>query len=1695
MVMKIRTFLAVLVIVLAVAESVCTYARETSVESMNETSGSITLYVSRDGDDTNDGFTWNTALWSISAALESVSCPTSGSVEIWVAEGTYAEKKTVEIPAHVDLYGGFGGFEAEMSERDLEKFMTVIDGEETSRCVTNRGTLDGIHVVRGKANSGGGIVNYGYLFDCKIYNNISENCGGGVENYWIMTRCSVFSNTGRSNGAGIENYGEVNACIVYDNTARRSGGGIYCNSGSVINSVVFGNKSYSHGSGIYNKRGIVKGCNIYQNMTTDDFGGGGIFNDSGIVENCNIYENISHYRGNGIFNLNGYVHNCDVFKNEAALYVGFGAGIYNEDGKVENSRIYNNKSSGVHNYYGDIINCIIYNNIGSQKGGGIFNISGNVVNCVIYGNEADSYGGIYSSNGNVNHCTVFRNTALDFGGIFNSSGVIRNSIVWNNYKHDIYPVSDIFYSCFGESHNDYGNMRADPDFINTDGDIQTWDLRLANGSPCVDAGDISTAPATDISGARRPGGDGKVCMGAYESPDDYTQGTTAQPLARFYVSSNGDDGNDGLTWDSSFRTIKVAVVKVQQSNELSEIWVAQGLYNEGETLGVPLQAEIFGGFAGYESSPYDRDIEQYRTIIDGQNTYRSVENNGIIDGFYITRGNADEWDEPPLQEKNGGGVYNTGIIRNCHIYQNNSSAQGGGVYNSGSVENCSIYQNTSRYDGGGIFNVGLVRNCRIFQNKSNGCGGGAYNYANINNCIVYFNEAKYESGGISNRGSVFNCTIYRNISEQKLFSGIYNNRGTVVNCISWNNDGNDIYPSINTFFCCFGQADGFNGNIRSNPLFMNIEGDITTWDFRLQDGSACIGAGRIEGAPSYDINGEPRPGENGKICMGAHESPDDYMPGPIGVTAKRYYVSLKGNNENDGLTWDKPLRHITKAIDMITNADDIKEIWVQSGTYIEPKNITIPPRVNLYGGFSGTETDLSHRLPHTHKTMIDYNFITNWGLLSGFYLSKSRAERGGAIDNNGITDTCDVFSCTASDKGGGIFNKGTVNNCSIYKCIAKYKGGGIYNQFGRINSCRIFGNSAMSGGGIHGYDGGSDLISMITNCVVYANSGGGITTESNGIIINCTAYQNSGGFGIFGKSVMNCISWQNEPWDIDPSQAIYNSCFRGADGANGNISANPLFVTVEGPVESWDLGLRDGSPCIDAGTTESAPQLDILGNLRPGDDGMVCMGAYESPADFFPRPQQKFIKRLYVSNRGNDDNDGGSWENAMRSIIQAINRASQINLAETQTYCSMEIWVAEGTWSEGEKIIVPLYVRLYGGFAGNETDISQRDTNINKTIIDGENGYECVRNLGLLDSFHITKGKGQFAGIYNYGTVANCEIYNNTSEYEGGGIFNRGTVINSSVYSNISSNQGGGVFNYNATIKNSRIYNNTSALEGGGVYNTYNSILVSCEIYKNQSHADGGGAYNIGNSEIESCLVYENHTKSRSGGIHNYGRILRSSIFRNTSDEYVGGVTNIYEIDSCKIFENKAGIGVGGISNATTGIVTNCVLYLNSPDGLSNGGIVYNCTLFGNYSSSGSGIFNRSGLVVNCISWNNEGSDIVGQAKNSCFKNAVPYYGNLDSHPIFVNTNGEPETWDFRLHPDSPCIDSGISEGSPRHDIKGAKRPQGKGCDMGAYEYHISGLMLDCLLGRYSLKSDMDANQDGRFDMSDYISTILEESR
>jgi len=238
---------------------------------------------------------------------------------------------------------------------------------------------------------------------------------------------------------------------------------------------------------------------------------------------------------------------------------------------------------------------------------------------------------------------------------------------------------------------------------------------------------------------------------------------------------------------------------------------------------------------------------------------------------------------------NGGGLCGcNGTIQNNTI-TGNSADWGGGLYHcDGIIQNNTMTSNSAGQNCGGLaFCDGAIQNNTITSNSAQGDGGGLYwCHARIQNNMIVGNSAQGDGGGLWQCDvTVQNNTITGN-SAGGNGGGLCNCAWAIRNCIIWGNtspSGPQLYGwNIPTYSCIQDWAEGGEGNIASNPRFVDRDGpdnDPQTFadnDYRLSASSPCIDAGMNEDWmwTATDLDGNPRVFYGGlslTVDMGAYE--------------------------------------------------------------------------------------------------------------------------------------------------------------------------------------------------------------------------------------------------------------------------------------------------------------------------------------------------------------------------------------------------------------------------------------------------------------------------------------------------------------------------------------------------------------------------------------------------------------------------------------------------------------------------------------------------------------------------------------------------------------------------------------------------------------------------------------------------------
>lgn len=442
---------------------------------------------------------------------------------------------------------------------------------------------------------------------------------------------------------------------------------------------------------------------------------------------------------------------------------------------------------------------------------------------------------------------------------------------------------------------------------------------------------------------------------------------------------------------------------------------------------------------------------------------------------------------------------------------------------------------------------------------------------------------------------------------------------------------------------------------------------------------------------------------------------------------------------------------------------------------------------------------------------------------------------------------------------------------------------------------------------------------------------------------------------------------------------------------------------------------------------------------------------------------------LYVDAKARGADTGGTWTDAYSSLQDAL----AISLP------GHEIWVAAGTYKPagpgGERTAsfrLKSGVKLYGGFAGNETQREQRDPQKNETILSGDlngddgpefanNGDNCYHVViasgcdatAVLDGFTMTAGNAD-------GEEMHCRGGGLYSEH-GSPTIDKCTFEWNRATGRIAADGGGALCNTdgsNPIISDCTFVRNTSSIDGGAVINREGSapVLIRCGFIENRAR-DGGGMYNNRSSPmLMSCKFLGNVGGARGGAVRNLSE--SSSVFvgcvfsGNTTEQEHGAVMHNHSADvtliNCTLANNRAAGTGGGI--------------INTQDSKP---ILMNCILWGNSDSEGNApetqFETTPGTVITSCCIQGWGSEQGGQ-------------NTIDGDPLFVDADGPDnipgtEDDDLRLRPGSPCIDRGDKAALPPDtadldgdgdtaepipfDLAGKPRAVNDAVDMGAYEY------------------------------------------
>jgi len=393
---------------------------------------------------------------------------------------------------------------------------------------------------------------------------------------------------------------------------------------------------------------------------------------------------------------------------------------------------------------------------------------------------------------------------------------------------------------------------------------------------------------------------------------------------------------------------------------------------------------------------------------------------------------------------------------------------------------------------------------------------------------------------------------------------------------------------------------------------------------------------------------------------------------------------------------------------------------------------------------------------------------------------------------------------------------------------------------------------------------------------------------------------------------------------------------------------------------------------------------------------------------------------------------------------------------------------------------------ILGRGAGQET-LATTENNIIEFNTADECGGGVARCNGTIANNIIQENCAQQyygGGLFGCrGTMQHNTIVGNSARYGGAGLAEcSGTMFGNTISYNFptvhEALQGGGLFRCHGSIKGNVVEYN-SAAEGGGLFYCGGTIEENVVRGNWAIHGSGGGLRHC-DAKIGNNVITDNFAAESGGALSSCGSKGTITIEENLiagNSAYSGGALSdcVGIISRNRIFRNEAYNG-GGLDGCEGEIISNLICGNRA---IRFGGGLYVCngtiqnnTICGNSAHEGGGMYGDR-LIRNCIFWGNRaanGPQLAGSTKDRFRHSCIQEWhsareGNISADPLFVDPDGpddDPETFednDYRLSPQSPCIDAGdiSSVGRPGLDAEGNLRiafgRDSLTVDMGAYEY------------------------------------------
>jgi predicted outer membrane repeat protein len=666
-------------------------------------------------------------------------------------------------------------------------------------------------------------------------------------------------------------------------------------------------------------------------------------------------------------------------------------------------------------------------------------------------------------------------------------------------------------------------------------------------------------------------------------------------------------------------------------------------------------------------------------------------------------------------------------------------------------------------------------------------------------------------------------------------------------------------------------------------------------------------------------------------------------------------------------------------------------------------------------------------------------------VITGSALTGNRAEgHGGGVTNLGtlVLDGTSLTGNTAVGDGGGLHNgvAGHMTLVSVSAMENEARAGGALNNLGVVHAdASTFDNNHADWGGAIQNSGTLELQAGQVHVNWSDAEGGGLYNTGSLLMIDVSV---TGNHASDGGGMLN----QGEV-ELQGGHFEHNVAFLDFAGAIFNLQQGQLLIN--GTTFAHNSVINGGGAIFSYGVM-TIRQASFSAN-----------GAKWGGAIYYWNTQTAVIEATSFTN-----NYAGHWGGA-------ILNSGNLELEDCTFTDNQGIDFSGALHNSGDVIGRGIT------FSGNTTNYGSggavenlMTASFEQSVFENNRAYtnggaiSSVRQESVLTLSEVTLSQNEATdggAVYNSGSLHldGVTLTNNKTSHYGGAIYNTGSLeaLNSHFIENGGvdprTDQGGAVYNStDASVSFSNTYfEGNFAWYNGGAIASYGPLVVTHSQFINNSALDMGGAiFQIGGiASLQDINFWGNETWNYAGTLYTNSQMeIQRCLIANSYSWFGGAIMSggTLGIENSTISNNMANEGSAILNYGTTSL-SYSTIFGNSIDGNEVGGALHN---YGSLSMANS-IITGTAYGVNCF------GDVALNGPNLSDDDSCPGFAVGDPLLGSLQDNGGP-TFTHALLWGSPALDAASGECLPT-DQRGALRPQGLACDLGAYEAAQSLVGLD----------------------------------